>query len=327
MIDDIRDTLRRIAPELDGLRASPGATPGYDMMSDALIWPDEMPLSWRVPPVPNWYVLRFVFNHRTRLILGPTYSGADDEAAELAWAEALRLFPSWPGFLPERRSPGLRGVYESLSAPARKELEEMEREMGLVTDAPAALADEAPAMHLPRLRFGMRRLMTVAPLVYLAISMAGCAFISNVFGLSGALALSLVLMPPLVVAVRLRRRWPGVRGRELAFLALLLAISCGGVAYVVRDWYETGMDRYHAEDERWAEFERLLRRDPALRDVRINLTDRYHIYWASGTVASEAELDRLKSLASRCGIDRRLDGPYAHSVSLTVGSSNGTRSE
>jgi hypothetical protein len=68
----------------------------------------------------------------------------------------------------------------------------------------------------------------------------------------------------------------------------------------------------------WTEFERLMRRDPAFRNVKINLTDRNHIYWASGTVSSQADLDRLRSPASRSGIDRRIDGPFEHSASLTV---------
>jgi hypothetical protein len=68
----------------------------------------------------------------------------------------------------------------------------------------------------------------------------------------------------------------------------------------------------------WTEFERLMRRDPAFRNVKINLTDRKHIYWASGTVSSAADLDRLRSLASRCGIERRIDGPFEHSAGLTV---------
>jgi hypothetical protein len=158
----------------------------------------------------------------------------------------------------------------------------------------------------------------VVTLACLAPFAAASVFVSRVFGLSNALAVSLLLIPPLVIAVRLRRRWPAVRGRELAFLAILLCVSSAGTVFVVWDWYATGMDRYHAEDVKWTEFEQLIRRDAALRDVRVNLTRRKHIYWASGTVASEADLDRLKSLASQCGIGGQLDGPFAHSVSLTV---------
>jgi len=109
-----------------------------------------------------------------------------------------------------------------------------------------------------------------------------------------------------------------VHGREFAFLAVAFCVASGGIVLVVRDWYAKGMDERHAEDVKWAEFERLVRRDAAFQDVKINLTRRKHIYWASGTVASEADLDRLKSLASRCGIERNIDGPFAHSVSVTV---------
>jgi hypothetical protein len=159
--------------------------------------------------------------------------------------------------------------------------------------------------------------IAVLTLACLAPFAAGFVFVSRVFGLSNALGVSLLLVPPLVTAVRLCLRWPAVRGRELAFLAILLCVASGGTVLVVWDWYAGSMDRYHAEDVKWSEFERLIRRDPALRDVRVNLTGRKHIYGASGTVASEADLNGLKSLASRCGIGRQLDGPFAHSVSLT----------
>jgi hypothetical protein len=163
-----------------------------------------------------------------------------------------------------------------------------------------------------------RMVIVVVTFACLAPAAAGFVLVSRTFGLSNALAVSLLLIPPLVIAVRLCLRWPDVRGRELAFLAILFSVASGGTLFVVWDSYATGMDRYHAEDVKWTEFERLIRRDPALRDVRVNMTGWKHVYWASGTVASEADLDRLKSLASRCGIGRRLDGPFAHSVSLTV---------
>ena len=53
---------------------------------------------------------------------------------------------------------------------------------------------------------------------------AGFVFVSRVFGLSNALALSLLFIPPLIVTVRLCLKWPAVRGRELAFLAILLCV-------------------------------------------------------------------------------------------------------
>jgi hypothetical protein len=156
-------------------------------------------------------------------------------------------------------------------------------------------------------------------LVCVAGFVAGFACVSTVFGVSSAVVLSLLFAPTLAVSMRLFFRWPDVRGRELLFLAVLFSVTVGGAVFVVCDWYSTGMDRLHTEDLKWASFERLLRLDPAFQDVKVNLTDAKHIYWASGTVASDAELDRLKFLASHCGIEGgRIDGPYQDSVSLTV---------
>jgi hypothetical protein len=172
-------------------------------------------------------------------------------------------------------------------------------------------------MRMPR-KTTRRWFVALSILVGFTLFVAGFVFVSLVFGLSNALALSLLLLPPLVVTVRLCLRWTPVRGRELAFLAILLCGASGSIVFVAWDWYAAGMARYHDDDVKWTEFERLMRRDPAFRNLKINLTDRKHIYWASGTVSSETDLDRLRSLASRCGIERRLDGPFEQSASLTV---------
>src|SRR5437867_2998970 len=105
--------------------------------------------------------------------------------------------------------------------------------------------------------------LNVAVLASAVLLVGGFAFVSWDFGFRGAAVLSLVLALPLVVAVRLRRRWPAVRGRELVFLATLFCAVSGGGIFVVRAWYDDGLDRDHAEDVRWAEFERRLRRDAA----------------------------------------------------------------
>jgi hypothetical protein len=122
------------------------------------------------------------------------------------------------------------------------------------------------------------------------------------------------------------RRQPTARWRELAYLIVLFCIVSGGVVFVVRDWYAKGMDSRHAEDVRWANFERRLSEDSTFRNVKINVTDRKNVYWASGTLATEADRKRLDQLAAECGIvDRQLDGPFVHSVSLTVESPNPDR--
>ena len=161
--------------------------------------------------------------------------------------------------------------------------------------------------------------LSAAVLASAVLLVGGFAFIYRDFGLRGAAVLSIFPALPLVVAVGLRRRWPAVRGREFAFLAILFCVASGGSIFVVRAWYADDLDRDHAEDVRWAEFERRLRRDPAFRDVQIHKSERKNVHWASGAVDSEADLARLQSLAAECGIEgRRLDGPFLHSVSLTV---------
>lgn len=172
----------------------------------------------------------------------------------------------------------------------------------------------------------MRRLLTALILVYLIAWAAGFVLACRAFGLGGAMLLSMIPSLPLVVAARLRRRWPAVRGREFALLTVLLVVALGGVAGVVRSWYDAGTHRDHAEDVMYEEFGRRLRGDPAFRHVVIEFSPRKHIYWVSGTVATRADLDRLGALAVRCGITRdRLDGPFAHSASLTVEGSKGDR--
>lgn len=174
---------------------------------------------------------------------------------------------------------------------------------------------------MPELRLATKRtLIALAVLICLAPLVFGFVIVASDFGPRAASVLFfLFLLPSLVVAVRLHRRWPAVQGREVVYLAVLSCVALGAVVFVVRDWYDKGLQYYHAEDVRWSEFGRLMRRDPAFRNVQIRLTHRKHIYYVEGSVASQADLDRLQSLAIDCGIDRkRLDGPYIHSVSIQV---------
>ena len=71
------------------------------------------------------------------------------------------------------------------------------------------------------------------------------------------------------------------------------------------------------EDLCWSNFKYELTKDPSFRGITI----RYFrsVYWVEGSLKSEADLERLIALAHACGInDRRLDGPYVHSVSITI---------
>jgi hypothetical protein len=162
--------------------------------------------------------------------------------------------------------------------------------------------------------------IALAVLLCLAFLVRGFISVASDFGAFAAFSIFFpVLLPPFVVATHLWRRCHNVQGREVAYAAILACFCLGAIIFVVRDWYAKGMHRQHAEDLQWSQFERLIRRDPAFGNVQITLTDRKHIYYVEGTVPSREDLERLKSLASRCGIEReRLDGPFVHSVSLTI---------
>ena len=150
-------------------------------------------------------------------------------------------------------------------------------------------------------RFMARRMtLDVAVFACLALLVGGFAFVSQEFGSRSAAVLSPLFAPPLVVAVRLHLR--------CAVGSSYSSQSCSASRPVaVCSW--CGLDRDYAEDVRWAEFKTRLRQDPAFWDVRVNKSERKDIHWASGTVASEADLDRLRSLAAECGIERRARRP------------------
>jgi hypothetical protein len=88
--------LARIAATMEALEKKTDATLFHDMLSGALIWSDEFPKN---SPVSTG-CLRFVLSHRTALITGEQELRNDD-----FWREALRQFPKWIGFSPERTAP------------------------------------------------------------------------------------------------------------------------------------------------------------------------------------------------------------------------------
>jgi hypothetical protein len=71
----------------------------------------------------------------------------------------------------------------------------------------------------------------------------------------------------------------------------------------------------------WVRFEQVARRDPAFKFLKF----RYFrgVHWIEGTLKDEVELDQLIALARTCDITReRLDGPYKHSISITIPRTN-----
>ena len=116
--------LSGIAPLMRALAQDPRATCNYDVMSGALVWSDEFPAFRDLARIKGWSIIRVVLRFRTELILGKP-----DEQFREFWDTAMRLFPEWPGFAPERQSPELREIYRENSATSDAELDEIEREM------------------------------------------------------------------------------------------------------------------------------------------------------------------------------------------------------
>jgi hypothetical protein len=104
--------LSSIAPLMGRLARSPDAAFLYDKLSGGILWQDEFPDLRALRTMRNWSVIRFLFRFRTTLILGEP----DDELRP-CWEKAQQLFPSWPGFDPQRRSPELSAAV--LEAEAR----------------------------------------------------------------------------------------------------------------------------------------------------------------------------------------------------------------
>jgi hypothetical protein len=111
--------LGEIAHRLRELTPSPDAKMFYELLSDSLMWTDEIP-EIRAEDVSGLRSLRFVFRYRTGLMLG-----VPEERYRPYWDEAVSLFPEWPGFDPRRREPELRGAYESFRAEAQREMTDL----------------------------------------------------------------------------------------------------------------------------------------------------------------------------------------------------------
>jgi hypothetical protein len=101
------------------LRPSPGAVLSYELLSDSLVWSDEIP-DLEDRDARSFGPLRYVLRFRTSLILGEP-----EERCRGYWEEAQRLFPDWPGFDPRRQAPALRAEYERFKAQAAADIREL----------------------------------------------------------------------------------------------------------------------------------------------------------------------------------------------------------
>jgi hypothetical protein len=175
----------------------------------------------------------------------------------------------------------------------------------------------------PNVRAGLGpRILVVMGFIWLVVPIASWVYISGIFGMVVATVLSVLLALPLVVLARMvwRMVWrgPAVRAREYVFLAILVACVLSLWVFLVQGAFANGAHHRYAEDVRWSTFERRCSQDPAFRFIQVHELTPKNIHWASGTVATEADLARLKALAAECGIELRIDRPNARSVSITI---------
>lgn len=164
--------------------------------------------------------------------------------------------------------------------------------------------------------FTRQRLFLLAIAVYLALGIALFIFLSRTFGNGGAVFISLILVVPLPVATRLCFRRTSVRASEVLYLALLTIFVLGASGYLVQWSYRNGGDKAHARDVRFAELTGLVRNDPAFSNIELFPGGKQgpEVY---GTVASQADRDRLESLVKRHGF--ALDGVDIAGDSATHG--------
>src|SRR5437667_3567800 len=104
-MSDRYERLKKIAPKLNQLKEDPQARVNYELMSDGLVWSDELP-PWDELESGESHCLRAVWKFRSSLIMG-----SPEEKFRPAWDYAKELFPNWPGFLPQRQLAVWREFY------------------------------------------------------------------------------------------------------------------------------------------------------------------------------------------------------------------------
>ena len=115
--------------------------------------------------------------------------------------------------------------------------------------------------------FAMRKRLSLVVAAYLALGIAQFIFLSRTFGDDGEIFMSLILVVPLPIAMRLCFRRSAVRGREVVYLTLLTIFVLGASGYLVQWSYRNGADLAHAQHVRFAELTGLVRNDPAFSHI------------------------------------------------------------
>lgn len=145
-----------------------------------------------------------------------------------------------------------------------------------------------------------------------ALAWAGIfVFVHRMFGIDTATIILLsVIAAPFVVALRMRSRWPEVRKHEFAYLLILMVFVLGGSVYTIYYWTDIGLHNKHASYLRFQELTVNAQKDPAFNDVEFSASEfkvTWDIFQIRGTVVSQADLERLKSLCDQYGFSLHED--------------------
>lgn len=138
-----------------------------------------------------------------------------------------------------------------------------------------------------------KTIFSLAIILYLIVFGAVYVFVSHVFGPGAAILLSLIPFFPLIIAIRMRKKWLTLKSREFVYLGILLIITFCAVPGLIWYWYDLGMDHFYAVHLERVNFVDTLHNDPAFRNLV--LVERKGC-WLEGTVPTETDLVRLKSI-------------------------------
>jgi hypothetical protein len=154
-----------------------------------------------------------------------------------------------------------------------------------------------------------KKVFSLAIAAYAATWAGAFVFAFRVFGMGAAMLLSWMLVLPFLIAVRMRRRWTAVRRREIVrLLVLLVLVSGGGSAFVIWHCYDLGMHNTYRAEVKFGELVRIVGEDPAFRNIelkRIPFKSFHPISQIQGTVASQADLERIRLLCDQYGFPLR----------------------
>ncbi|MBN1395689.1 MAG: hypothetical protein JW959_11755 [Pirellulales bacterium] len=123
------------------------------------------------------------------------------------------------------------------------------------------------------------------------------------FGIdAGAVVLMSITAVPALVALRMLLRTAEVKKREWVFLAVLTLFVLGSGLYTIGYWVDIGLADNHASNSRFRELTACAKKDSAFSNIefsRIEFKVGHDLFEIRGTVPSQADLERLKSLCDK----------------------------